>query len=335
MRMQKTTLLAPILLAALAFAGCHGAEDDVNLETTGVIKLAFLPKDTDQNPEKDPQRLAAWIEEQTGIKTEIYAIDSDGAAIEALRFDRAHAAFFDGAAAWIGWKSYGLEAIAADQKGDGRTYYNAQAWVRADSPIQDFADLKGTDSCHTGLLKSAGMFMPMGYLIKEGHAEVVGDPDDINSLVGTVDAFFGTPTIPEKGQEFYNYDGALKCLSVGHGDVAFIRDSTWDDYCGKADAPDWCLDKSAYRQLPAFGQVPSHPVMVSPHLDATSRDLLRGALLALNDSPEGQSILEQVLETPGITGVTTEEHLGTWSENLEHVPGVKAHFMSKHKISTA
>ena len=35
----------------------------------------------------------------------------------------------DGGAAWVGWKQYGLATMAADKKSDGRTYYNAHAWV--------------------------------------------------------------------------------------------------------------------------------------------------------------------------------------------------------------
>jgi hypothetical protein len=43
--------------------------------------------------------------------------------------------------------------------GDGRTSYTAQAYVRANSGINSFAQLKGKRACHTGFLKSAGMYV--------------------------------------------------------------------------------------------------------------------------------------------------------------------------------
>lgn len=315
--MIARSLIAFALLFGVILAGCHTALDDEE------IVLAFVPRDTDQNPDKDPERLADWIEEETGIPTRISTVDSESAAVEALRFGHAHAAFLDGGAAWISWKLFDFDAIAADQKGDGRTYYEAQAWVKADGGIESFEDLEGRTSCHTGLLKSAGMFMPLGYLIKNGYAQVEGDPDDLDSIEKTADAFFDEPSIPVDDNDRYaGYDGAFRCLSEDFGDAAFVRDTTWEDYCGGEDAQSWCLPREEYDTLESFGRVPSHPVMVGPDTSPEIREALADALVALNDSSEGQSILGDVLETPGITRVTTEEHLGDYSANLEHVPGV-------------
>ena len=69
-------------------------------------------------------------------------------------------------------------------------HYNASAWVLNGSDIAEahldgnestdpFALLEGKTSCHTGWLKSAGMLMPMGYLIKNGYVTPVGDSSDI------------------------------------------------------------------------------------------------------------------------------------------------------------
>ncbi len=320
-------LLLTLLLVGVALAGCHAPLSDDE------IVLAFTHKDTETNPDKDPQRLADWIEQQTGIPTRIHTIESESAAIEALNFGHAHAAFMDGGAAWISWQMFDFEAIAADQKGDGRTYYNAQAWVKSDSGITDFADFEGRTSCHTGLLKSAGMFMPLGYLIKNGHVEVVGDPDEVDSIEATVRAHFDDPSIPmDDADPFSGYDGALRCLSEDRGDIALVRDTTWEDYCEGDDVPDWCLPRDAFDTLEPFGKVPSHPVMVGPETSQEIRAELVSALLALNDSDEGRSILTDVLETPGITEVGTEEHLGDYSELLGHVPGVEARYKDQLDI---
>ena len=173
-----------------------------------------------------------------GVVVELYNVDSEGAIIEALRFGNADIGFMDGGAAWVGWKEYGLAAMAADLKSDGRTHYNAHAWVLADSDIaaahldddsstDPFALLQGKTSCHTGWLKSAGMLLPMGYLIGNGYADVVGDPDDVASLRDTIFGFFSDDaSIPDSGTPYYGYGGAVKCLSEGVGHVAFAKDST-------------------------------------------------------------------------------------------------------------
>ena len=157
-----------------------------------------------------------------------------------------------------------------------RTYYNAHAWVRADSemaaahldddPSTDpFALLEGKTSCHTGWLKSAGMLLPMGYMIGHGYANVIGDPNDIETLRNTIYSFFNEDaSIPDSGTPYYGYSGAVKCLSDGTGDVAFAKDSTVDSYCAndvEEDNEEWCLERDQYVALPAFGKAPSHPVM--------------------------------------------------------------------------
>ena len=109
-------------------SGCIGNEDD---EAT--LRIAFSVKDDYASFDENPQKLADYLSEATGVKVELYPITSDSLALEALRFGSADMAFLDGGAAWMGWKSYGLEAMAADMKSDGRTYYTAHAWVLNDS----------------------------------------------------------------------------------------------------------------------------------------------------------------------------------------------------------
>ena len=229
--------------------------------TVDQIRIAFEVKADYENIDENPQLLADYLEEVLGVDVELYSVDSEGAIIEALRFGHADIAFMDGGAAWVGWKEYDLAVMAADQKSDERTYYNAHAWVRADSemaaahldddPSTDpFALLEGKTSCHTGWLKSAGMLLPMGYMIGHGYANVIGDPNDIETLRNTIYSFFNEDaSIPDSGTPYYGYSGAVKCLSDGTGDVAFAKDSTVDSYCAndvEEDNEEWCLERDQY-----------------------------------------------------------------------------------------
>ena len=249
----------------------------------------------------------------------------------------------DGAAGWLGYQVYDLDVVAVEKKPDGRVYYNAAAWVRADSDIaaayldddpdtDPFALMEGKKSCHTGWLKSAGMLIPMGYLIGNGYAEVQGDAEEIESLRATVTSFFHVDSeIPEGGTQYSGYRGALKCMMTGHGDIALVKDTAYRLYCDEneddvPDGPDWCLDRDDIVMLPSFGQAPSHPVMYDPaRMDDETMLRIQDALLALDDDSEGREILNDVLNTAGMVASTAEEHLGTYSDAVSNVPGIRAY----------
>jgi len=324
MNVLMNAMLATLILTA-GMAGCLESKE----KDEKVIRIAFKTQDDYENPTANPQLLAAFIAAQSGYEVQLYPITSDIAAIEALRFGHADIAFLDGGAAWIAWKQHGLQAILADQKSDGATYYTAQAWVLADSDIQSLEDLEGKDSCHTGWLKSAGMLMPMGYMINNEIVDVSGDVDDIASLRTTIEEHFGNASIPEKGDLYYSYSGAFRCMTEGVGDVAFGKTTSYEDHC---EGNDWCLERDQYRPLePAFGQVPSHPVMVNTKATSQEKiDIIIEAFLALNTEEGGVEILDGVLNTPGISQVTTEEHLGSYSDAIGAIPGIAAYFEEKY-----
>jgi len=348
--------------------------------TVSNIRIAFELKDDYTNADENPQILADYIAEQTGVTVTLYPVSSEGAIIEALRFGNVDIAFMDGGAAWVGWKEYGLATMAADQKSDGRTYYNAhaivlngsdiaEAYLDDDASTDPFAMMEGKTSCHTGWLKSAGMLLPMGHLISQGYAPVVGPQDDIESLRDTIHAFFNeNASIPDSGTPYYSYNGAVKCLTEGVGDVAFAKDSTVAKYCGNENASAneaWCLPESDYILLPSYGSAPSHPVMYNPaKLDVQTRTAILNALLSLNNemyvenytmqgqtftgcysmvshmvdstSPQnqcGDHILTNVLNTPGLVEVNAQEHLGSYSSLISAIPGISTYFDSKFEIA--
>lgn len=352
---QKITriLLPTFLLLTATLAGCLDSitppsQGDIGNEETLVI--AYEVKDDYDNPDENPQVLADYLANKLDMEVSLYPISSEGAIIEALRFGHADIAFMDGAAAWMGWQQYELEVLAADQKSDGRTYYEAHAWVLNDSEMANayfdgdestdpFALMQGKTSCHTGWLKSAGMLLPMGYLIGNNYTTIQGNTEDIASLRDTITYFFNdNASIPESGTPYYGYGGAMKCLSDGTGDVAFAKDSTVEAYCNNDNASeneDWCLEMARYVKLPKFGNAPSHPIMFNPSkMNPEKADEVRLALLSLNNDQEGKTILENILNTPGLVETNTEEHLGSYGSLIQNVPGVSSYFNDKFEINT-
>ena len=313
---MRATLITA-LLASLALAGCTG--DDT-------VRIAFVAKDTATAPAEDLDALADHISEATGLDVSIHYFTSSTAALAALKAGQADIASVDGAAGWLAWKELGLEAFGSETRSDGRTHYMASGWVRADSDIQTVADLAGKNSCHTGATKSAGMFMPMGYLTKEGFIDWSGYPDDISQVQEGAKAFFDNAQIG--GGIYDGYEGALRCLSDGTGDVAFVRDTTPADYCGE-DAKEWCLELADYRELVQFGAVPEHPFMVGPHVPTTTLDKVSAVLFDLHETDAGAALLDAVFGTDAIVHVDTETHLGQYGGLLDLLPGGSGYASSK------
>ena len=351
--LKKTSVFAlAMLFVFTSFTGCLGGDDDDDTTSTSYSEdliIAYEVKDDYENPDENPQIMADYLTNELEMNVKLYPITSEGSIIEALRFGNAHIAFMDGAAAWVGWKQYGLDAMAADQKSDGRTHYDAHAVVLKDSEMaaayldddaatDPFSLLAGKTSCHTGWLKSAGMLLPMGYLIGNGYANVIGDPNDIESLRSTVLNFFSDDaSIPDSGTPYHGYSGAVKCLSEGAGHVAFAKDSTVDGYCANevaADNEDWCLPRDDYVLLPSYGSAPSHPVMYNPEfVNSETKAKIQNALVAMNETDAGLAILDKILGTPGITEVTAEEHLGSYGNLIEDIPGINAYYKDKYTIN--
>ena len=348
--MHVKPIFLALIIAASSLSGCIGGEQRIDgggIVAPETIKIAFSIKDDYSNFDENPYRLADYLSEQLGKSVELYPITSDALALEALRFGSADMAFMDGGAGWVGWQKYDLQVAAADMKSDGRTYYQAHAWVLNGSEVADafqddnestdpFALLQGKTSCHTGWLKSAGMLIPMGYLIGNNYTEVLGDSEDIESLRNTIFNFFNEEaSIPESGTPYYGYGGAIKCLSDGTGDVAFAKDSTVDKYCNNVqieDNEEWCLDIANYIKLPAFGNAPSHPLMYQPNsLSDADRSAIVSALVELQDSEEGLSILENILNTPGIVETNAEQHLDSYSDLISQVPGISQYMEEKYQ----
>lgn len=333
--------LAFALLASI-FSGCTATDGTSDEAPRGSLTIAYEISPGLESLEGNPQLLADHLSETTNYDVTVFTVNSEVAMIEALRFGNADIAMMDSGMAWIGWNQYGLEALGADQKSDGRTYYNAHAWVLDDSDMaaahldddaltDPFALMTGKTSCHTGWLKSTGMMVPMGFLLGLGYANVIGDPNDIESLRGTIHEFFSeNSSIPEPGTPYYGFEGAIKCLSDGTGQIAFAKDNTVEGLCPSGEGPEkaeWCLDDSRYISLPSFAKVPSDTIMYSPDfMDSGKLEDVTNALVDMSSSQDTSTLLSNILNTRGIMQINSSDHLGIYTPLVSNIPGISAYY---------
>ena len=346
---KNVAILITSILIMTYVSGCIGNESEEG--SLGTLVIAYEIKDNLDNIDSNPQLFAEYLSEKLNYDVSLFSVDSEGAMVEALRFGNADIALMDAGAAWVGWQQYGLEVLAADLNLDGRTYYNANAWVKSDSDVASahlddnpytdpFSLLSGKTSCHTGWLKSVGMLLPMGYLIGLGYANIIGDPNDVETIRNTIHGFFDSnSSIPETGTPYYGYSGALKCLSEGKGDVAFLEENTVEILCNNDISSlnqEWCLDIEEYVALPAFGKSPSHPVMYNPnYLDSEITSKVTNVLVEMSSDSEASNILENILNTPGFIATNTSVHLGSYSSLISNIPGISAYYEDKFSLNTS
>jgi ABC-type phosphate/phosphonate transport system substrate-binding protein len=347
-RQSLVTVFVVLVLLTTILSGCLG--DDNNEESLGTLVIALEIKDTSEEIDNNPQILADYLSDKLNYDVSIFSVDSEGSMVEALRFGNADIALMDAGAAWVGWQQYDLGVLAADLNVDGRTYYNANALVRSDSdaakayldddPYSDpFALLSGQTACHTGWLKSVGMLLPMGFLIGHGYANVIGDPNDVETIRATIHGFFDSnSSIPDVGTPYYGYSGALQCLSDGFGDVAFVEENSVEIFCNNiasSDNEDWCLDIEDYIVLPAFGQSPSHPVVYNPSaMDPVLVDDITEVLVGMNSDSSATTILQNILNTPGFAATNASIHLGSYSSLISNIPGISAYYDDQYNLAT-
>ena len=341
-------IVSSILLTTL-LSGC--ISNDSNKESLGTLVIAYEIKDNFENNGQNPQIFADYLSEHLNFEVTLFSVDSEGAMVEALRFGNADIALMDAGAAWVGWQQYGLEVLAADLNVDGRTYYNANAWVKSDSDIASahldenpytdpYALMAGKTSCHTGWLKSVGMLLPMGFLIGHGYANIIGDPNDVETIRNTILGYFDVnSSIPDTGTPYYGYSGALRCLSDGTGEISFLEENTVDQMCNN-EIPslneEWCLEIDRYIALPPFGQSPSHPVMYNPdYLNAETVDKITNILVDMDSDPTATNILDNILNTPGFVETNTSIHLGSYSSLITNIPGISAYYNDKFSLNTS
>jgi phosphonate transport system substrate-binding protein len=268
--------------------------------------LGFLPSARAEEVIPKAERLGAFLSLRLGREVRVVVPSTYEPLIEGFRFGHVHAAFLDGGPGWIAHKRAGAEVILAEVK-NGNTYYWAEAFVRADSPLKEIGDAVGKRIAFTSRTGSSGFLMPIGSMIDAGFIKPRGP--ELVDLENALSASFASTS------ETGGYKQALTALIENRADVAF----------GAHDAPERFLDvadRGRVRTLHRFGRIPSHSILVSRTMDPALRELLRAALLELN-APENVQILRDLYGVDGLREANTEEHLGDFGRALGNLPGME------------
>ncbi|KAM4694830.1 serotransferrin [Discoglossus pictus] len=182
-------------------------------------------------------------------------------------------------------KPHNLKPIMAENYGtedDAKTRYLAIAVAKKSSKFM-FKDLEKKRTCHTGVGRTAGWNMPIGTLIERGLLKWGGPEKE--SIEKAVSKFVSAACAPgakesnlcrqcvgegkkkcslSNDEPYSDYDGALRCLMDGKGDVAFVKDATvagLDPKEYELICPDDTRKPVTDAEVCNFAQAPAHAVV--------------------------------------------------------------------------
>ncbi|XP_066049390.1 melanotransferrin isoform X1 [Chamaea fasciata] len=224
-----------------------------------------------------------------------------------IKDNLADAVTLDGRLIFQAGKEHGLKPVVGEvyDQDIGTSYY-AVAVVKRSSNIT-INSLKGVRSCHTGINRTAGWDVPVGYLTDTGHLAAMGC-----DLPKAVSDYFNASCVPgantmnypkslcqlcrgdSEGQhkcepnsqeQYYGYSGAFRCLAENDGEVAFVKHSTVPEYTDGRSPLSWArglrsrdfqllcrdgrrADVTEWRSC-HLARVPARAVVVRPDTDGT------------------------------------------------------------------
>ncbi|NXX84688.1 TRFM protein, partial [Urocolius indicus] len=248
---------------------------------------------------------------EAGILPPLECTEGGSAAncTQMIKDDLADAVTLDGRWIYQAGKEHGLKPVVGEvyDQEIGTSYY-AVAVVKKSSNIT-INSLKGVGSCHTGINRTAGWDVPVGYLIDTGRLSAMGCDLPQGK---TVSDYFSASCIPganganypkslcqlckgdstgqskcEQGsqEQYYGYTGAFRCLAEGAGEVAFVKHSTVPENTDGEGLSSWaqglrsqdfqllCRDGSRADVMEwrtcHLAPVPARAVVVRPDTDGT------------------------------------------------------------------
>ncbi|XP_054840150.1 melanotransferrin [Eublepharis macularius] len=171
----------------------------------------------------------------------------------------ADAVTLDGGAIYQAGKEYNLKPVVGEAYGqDLGTSYYAVAVVRAHSSLT-INSLRGARTCHTGINRTVGWNVPIGFLMDSGRMAVMGC-----QVPQAVSEYFNASCVPgARGDRYppslcdlcrgngqwkcepspkelyYDYTGAFRCLADDVAEVAFVKHSTVTDALSGQAVPLW------------------------------------------------------------------------------------------------
>ncbi|MFN6567340.1 phosphate/phosphite/phosphonate ABC transporter substrate-binding protein [Dendronalium sp. ChiSLP03b] len=248
--------------------------------------------------------VGAFLSRELGILVKAQ-IGDDTAAVEALRANRADAAFLSSRPALKAEQLANAKLYLAEVRPtySGRYTYNSIFVVpnksnltTKNTPKATLEQLRGKRMAFTSPTSGSGFIFPVSELVKQGF---VPDRDRLDGFFGQV-AYGG------------NYSKALQAVVRGQADVAVVSEYALNPpYITAA-------EKNQLRVLHKISGVPAHGIAIDDDVPATDREKIINAFLKLNQLQNNQ-LLSNLYNSTELVRVDHNRHLAPIREALQRV----------------
>ena len=275
-----------LILAVVSLAACGpGYEGEtINFQTSpeagsgspvasaraeGVIRMAVAPvispRETFNSRYRD---LLDYIGRELGLPVELVQGKTYAEINDMVRTGDVTFAFVCTNPYLQGRDDFGMELLAAPEVNGETTYYSYLV-VRADSPFDSLADLRGSTFAFSDPLSNSGRLAPVYQLALAGE---------------TPESFFSRSIFT------YAHDNSIKAVAENLVDGAAV-DSLVYDYWVKTGSE----FTSKTKVIEKWGPYGINPVVVRPGLDPALKQQLREVLLGMDTGAAGREILSALL----------------------------------------
>ena len=266
-KMKRWLILSMCLLAV---SGCSREEkpSQAKVPPQKQFLIGLIPE---QNIFKQLERyepMAGYLSGKTGLRITLKIFPRYGNIIDNFRLAGMDGAFFGSFAYALAHTKLGVEVLARPLALDNASTYHGLIFVRKDSGIKTFRDMKGKRFAFVDKATTAGYLLPLAYFHSHG----------ISKWEGYLREFYFAGT-----HEDVVYDVLNNKADIGAAkNTVFNRLAKADPRISKELV---ILEKSP--------EVPENGLALRKDIDESLRIRMRDALLNMHLDPEGKKVLEQ------------------------------------------
>ena len=238
------------------------------------LHIVFVPQEDPRRLENDIRGFATWLGAEIGRDVKTHISLDQASAIQALASGQADISFLGALPYLIAKREAGVHPLV-EEIYRGQPSYRGRIYVRRDSGIKRLRDLGGKAVAFVDPLSESGYMFPLQIFVDRGL--IRADGKNLRDFFGAV-LFAG------------GYQQALAALANGSVEAAAASEFALSLLpAHEAASLTWIGETEA---------IPSHLVVARRELPQAVRDLVRAALLKLND-PRLASIRAYVFSPDG------------------------------------
>jgi phosphonate transport system substrate-binding protein len=257
-------------MCVLAVSGCSRVEElsQSKVPPREQFLIGLIPE---QNIFKQFERyepLAGYLSGKTGLRITLKILPRYGNIIDNFRLGGMDGAFFGSFTYALAHAKLGVEVLARPLALDNTSTYHGLIFVRKDSGIKTFRDMKGKRFAFVDKATTAGYLLPLTYFHSHGIPKCEGYMRECY--------FAGT------------HEDVVHDVLNNKADIGAAKNTVFDRLA-KAD-PRIAKELVILEKSP---DVPENGLALRKDMDESLRIRMRDALLNMHLDPEGKKVLEQ------------------------------------------